>query len=150
MEIKEINVFGEINRKIITTAIATGEHEYTKFGFQQLLDANAAAILQPDICWCGGLTEAKKICAMAAARNLPVIPHGGGLQPWAQHLTFSQVNIPMVEYMYMNGADQPNFDPVFEGIQHPENGWFTLPQEIGAGIRLRDNAMDVLAEYTGT
>ncbi|HEY0828883.1 MAG TPA: enolase C-terminal domain-like protein [Bacilli bacterium] len=138
--------YGIINRKVTTSAIATGEHEYTRFGFQQLLDVRGAEILQPDICWCGGLTEAKKIIAMASAQHIPVIPHAGGLQPWALHLVFAEPNIPMAEFAYIHGADEENHDPVFTGIQAPLNGWFTLPKGIGAGIELRENALDFIYE----
>ncbi|MBM7567734.1 enolase C-terminal domain-like protein [Paenibacillus sacheonensis] len=138
--------YAEINRKVTSSAIATGEHEYTRYGYKQLIDCGAAQILQPDICWVGGVSEAKKICAMASAAHLPVIPHAGGLQPWALHLVFSQVNIPYAEFAYIHGADRTNFDPVFEGVQLPKDGWFGLPEEIGAGIRLREGALDLLDE----
>jgi L-rhamnonate dehydratase len=65
--------YGIINQKVTSSTIATGEHEYTRYGFAQLLDARAAEILQPDICWCGGVSEAKKISAMASAHHIPVI-----------------------------------------------------------------------------
>lgn len=58
--------------------IATGEHEYTRWGFENLLGAGVD-IVQPDIHWCGGLTELLKIKALASARNrfLCVIPLWG-------------------------------------------------------------------------
>ncbi len=70
--------FGRLNAEIKSTRIATGEHEYTRYGFRQLLEHRAAAIWQPDVHWCGGLTELRRIAAMAAAYDIPVIPHGGG------------------------------------------------------------------------
>ena len=138
--------YGVINRRVTTSAIATGEHEYTRYGFQQLLDARAAEILQPDICWCGGISEVRKICAMASAQHIPVIPHAGGLQPWALHYIFAEINIPYAEFAYINGADVENYDPIFTGIASPENGWFSLPTGIGAGIELRESAFDYLYE----
>jgi L-rhamnonate dehydratase len=130
--------YGLLNRRITQSAIATGEHEYTRYGFQLLLDYRAAEILQPDICWCGGITEAKKISAMASAKHIPVIPHAGGLQPWALHLIFADTNMPLAEFAYIHGADQENEDPVFTGMQVPANGWFALPEAIGAGIEFRE------------
>jgi L-rhamnonate dehydratase len=70
--------FGRLNAAIKSTRIATGEHEYTRYGFRRLLEAHGAAIWQPDIHWCGGLTELRRIAALAAAYDIPVIPHGGG------------------------------------------------------------------------
>lgn len=135
-----------INQKINSTAIATGEHEYTRYGFEHLLSVRGAEIIQPDICWVGGITEAKKICAMASAKHIPVIPHAGGLQPWALHLIFAEVGIPMAEFAYIHGAEQENYDPVFEGIPKPIDGWFSLPKGVGAGIQLRDSAKAILEE----
>ncbi|HYM09565.1 MAG TPA: enolase C-terminal domain-like protein, partial [Bryobacterales bacterium] len=66
--------FGRLNAAIKTTRIVTGEHEYTRYGFRQLLEHNSAQIWQPDIHWCGGLTELRRIAALAAAYDIPVIP----------------------------------------------------------------------------
>jgi L-rhamnonate dehydratase len=70
--------FGRLNAEIKTTRIATGEHEYTRYGFRNLLEHRSAAIWQPDIHWCGGMTELRRIAALAAAYDIPVIPHTGG------------------------------------------------------------------------
>ncbi len=56
--------------------ITCGEHEYNKFGFKRLLEMKCTDILQPDITWMGGITEARRIVAMAAAQDIPVVPHG--------------------------------------------------------------------------
>ena len=50
-----------------STLLTTGEHEYTRYGFRELIKRKAVDVLQPDITWCGGLTEALKIYHMAAA-----------------------------------------------------------------------------------
>ena len=53
--------FGRLRAAIKSTRIATGEHVYFRYGFRQLLEHNAAAIWQPDVHWCGGLTELRRI-----------------------------------------------------------------------------------------
>jgi len=68
--------FGRLNKQITSTRIVTGEHEYTRYGFQLLLDYDGAKIWQPDMNWCGGLTELRRIGAMAAAHGIP------GNSPW--------------------------------------------------------------------
>lgn len=88
--------FGRLNAAIKSTRIATGEHEYGRYGFRYLLEARGASIWQPDINWCGGLTELRRIGAMASAYDIPVIPHGGGLNG-AIHWTISNVNAPWAE-----------------------------------------------------
>ncbi len=57
-------------------------------------------ILQPDITWVGGLTEAKKIYSMAAAYDIPVIPHGSSV--FSYHLQFASPNSPMAEILIMS------------------------------------------------
>lgn len=80
--------------------VATGEHEYTRWGLKQLMDADACDVLQPDIYWAGGITEMVKICTLASTYDLPVIPHGHSV-PATTHLILSQpVNVcPLEEYL---------------------------------------------------
>ncbi|HZG56183.1 enolase C-terminal domain-like protein [Paenibacillus sp.] len=135
--------YAALHRKVTSTAIATGEHEYTRYGFQQLLDVDAADIYQPDVYWCGGLTEAKKICALASAKHKTVIPHAGGTQPWTLHLLFAQPDIPMAEYFLGAGEAHPFYD----GIPFPKQGRFERPEAVGAGIALKEDAFDRMKEY---
>lgn len=58
-----------------TDAELPAENETTRYGFKQLIEVCKLDILQPDITRCGGLTEAKRIGAMATAHNTTVIPH---------------------------------------------------------------------------
>ncbi len=88
--------FGRLNAALKSTRIATGEHEYGRYGFRYLLEHRGASIWQPDLNWCGGLTELRRIGAMAAAYDIPVIPHGGGLNG-AIHWIIANVNAPWAE-----------------------------------------------------
>ena len=97
--------FGRLNQQITSTRIVTGEHEYTRYGFRQLLEHQAAQIWQPDIHWCGGLTELRRIGALAAAYDIPVIPHGGG-QRDAIHYVMATTNSPWAE-MFMPAPGGP-------------------------------------------
>jgi L-rhamnonate dehydratase len=74
------NIIGyqRLVREIDSTRIANGEHEYTRFGFAELIRHQAADVLQPDVSWCGGVTSLRKIAAMAAAHDLEFTPHRGG------------------------------------------------------------------------
>ena len=62
----------------IDTPIATGECEQTRWGFETLLNAGGVNIIQPDLAYCGGPTEALKIRAIASAKGVNVIPHAWG------------------------------------------------------------------------
>jgi L-alanine-DL-glutamate epimerase-like enolase superfamily enzyme len=66
-------------RRASPVPIATGEHEYTRWGFLQLLQADAVDVIQSDPDWCGGISELVKICTLASAYGRQVIPHGHSL-----------------------------------------------------------------------
>ena len=79
--------------------IATSEHEYTRWGFLQLLQADAIDVIQADPDWCGGLTELVKICTLASSFGRPVFPHGHSIHP-ALHVIAAQSpgTCPMAEF----------------------------------------------------
>jgi L-rhamnonate dehydratase len=79
------------------TLLATAEHEHTRYGYKQLLDSGAVDILQPDITWMGGITEVKRVIAMAAANNTLVIPHGSSV--FSYHVVTAFQNCPMSEFV---------------------------------------------------
>ena len=123
--------FGRLNSAIKSTRIVTGEHEYGRYGFRYLLEQNGASIWQPDMNWCGGLTEMMKIGALAAAYDIPVIPHGGGLNG-STHWIVSHVNAPWAE-MFMPPPGGPReayavWEEQYELTKGPE-GVYTKPHE---------------------
>lgn len=59
----------------VKTPIATGERLITQHAFRELLEKRACSVLQPDITHCGGLSEARRISAMAEAYRVAVAPH---------------------------------------------------------------------------
>jgi D-galactarolactone cycloisomerase len=69
--------YNELRNKT-TIPISGGECEYLRFGFHQLLKNKSVDIIQPDICASGGLTEAKRIAALASTYGVDVIPHTWG------------------------------------------------------------------------
>lgn len=131
--------YAELRRTIATVAIAGGEHEYTRWGMKALLDAGAVDILQPDPTWVGGLTEMMKICALASAYAIPVIPHHGGLA--SSHLIAAQTLTicPLQEWIFQAGQR----DNVF--LQHkiePVDGYIDLPPGPGLGVILDERAIE--------
>lgn len=74
------NILGyeQLVKEIDSTRIANGEHEYTRFGFAELIRHKAADVLQPDVSWCGGVTSLRRIAALAATHGLEFTPHRGG------------------------------------------------------------------------
>lgn len=76
--------------------IAGGEHEFTAAAFADLIDRRLHQILQPDVCWCGGMTELVKIYALADRAKLRVCPHRGA-EPWGLHAIAALDPHPLAE-----------------------------------------------------
>ena len=76
--------------------IAGGEHEFTAAGFRELIDRRLLHVLQPDVCWCGGMTELIKIYEMAKQAGLRVCPHRGS-EVWGLHAVAALDPNPLAE-----------------------------------------------------
>jgi L-rhamnonate dehydratase len=127
--------------------VTTGEHEYTRYGFRELIARKCADILQPDINWVGGLTEARRIVAMAAAYDIPVIPHGSSV--FSYHLQYAFTNCPIAEFLVMSPqADRmvPLFGKLFKNEPMPDNGWVDLDDAPGWGVELNE-ALELVRPY---
>jgi L-rhamnonate dehydratase len=123
--------FGRLSKQIKSTRIATGEHEYTRYGFRQLLAQQGAEIWQPDIHWCGGLTELRRIGALASAYDIPVIPHGGGSRD-SVHWIFATSNSPWAElFMPPPGGPKEVYQRYEEdnNITRGPEGIYTRPSD---------------------
>lgn len=121
--------------------LTTGEHEYTRYGFLQLLKSGCVDVLQPDITWMGGLTEARRVVAMAAAYDVMVVPHGSSV--YSYHLQYAFSNCPVAEFINLSPkADTitPYFGGLFVDEPLPKNGFIDLPDAPGFGVTLnREN-----------
>jgi L-rhamnonate dehydratase len=117
--------------------VTTGEHESTRWGFRMLLEMECADIIQPDVGWCGGLSELLKISALADARSVLVVPHGSSV--YSYHFSITRHNSPFAEFLMMApGADvvTPMFSPLLLDEPVPQNGRMKLPDTPGFGVRL--------------
>jgi L-rhamnonate dehydratase len=109
-------------------AIASGEHEFTRWGFVTLIETGGVTILQPDVAWVGGISEARRICVLASGYHLNVIPHTGANQAAALHLMKSQVNTPFAEFLRVPGQRS-----AVEGVPEPVSGRTRPKEEPGLG-----------------
>jgi L-rhamnonate dehydratase len=127
----------ELRRRMPPTMMLTaGEHEYTAAG-QKLLADSGVDILQPDPQWCGGLTELRRIAAVAATAGKRVIPHVGG--QYAYHFLAALPTRFMAEYPVMAGrGDQitPQHAPLMLGETLPADGVIRVSDEPGFGLTL--------------
>ncbi|CAM2169796.1 L-rhamnonate dehydratase [Burkholderia orbicola] len=117
--------------------VTTGEHEATRWGFRMLLEMECCDIIQPDVGWCGGLTELIRISALADARGVLVIPHGSSV--YSYHFVVTRHNSPFAEFLMMAPqADRvvPMFDPLLLDEPVPVDGRMKVPDTPGFGVRL--------------
>ncbi|KWO48546.1 L-rhamnonate dehydratase [Burkholderia sp. MSMB1459WGS] len=117
--------------------VTTGEHEATRWGFRMLLEMECCDIIQPDVGWCGGLTELIRISALADARGVLVIPHGSSV--YSYHFVATRHNSPFAEFLMMAPqADRvvPMFDPLLLDEPVPVGGRMRVPDTPGFGVRL--------------
>jgi galactonate dehydratase len=130
-------------RDRINIPIATGERLYLKFPFYELVHAEAADILQPDMCNAGGITELKKIAAIAEARHVMMAPHNTNSPVGTMasfHLDASMPNFLIQEYhaeFY-----EPHYFEVFDGLPRQKNGYVDLPQKPGLGLTINEEVMN--------
>jgi L-rhamnonate dehydratase len=142
----DIDGYAEIRRSV-STPISGGEHEFTRYGFRELIQRRAVDILQPDVNRIGGITEAVKIWGLAAAFGLPVIPHAGQMHNY--HLVMSHLNSPMAEYLPPKGGggildDDTLFYEIFVGEPIASDGYINLGDRPGIGLELN---MDRIREW---
>jgi L-rhamnonate dehydratase len=131
---------GRLRAKVRSTRMVTGEHEYTRWGFKLLLDHKAAEIWQPDMHWCGGMSELRHIDALARSHQIPVIPHGGW-RGGSSHFVFANDNTPWCEMFLPPPGGPPEAYQQFEeeqGISRGPEGIYTRPLDRpGFGFELR-------------
>ena len=119
--------------------VTTGEHEATRWGFRMLLEMDCCDIIQPDVGWCGGITELIKISALADAHGVLVVPHGSSV--YSYHFVVTRHNSPFAEFLMMAPkADEvvPMFTPQLLDEPVPENGRMKACalDKPGFGVRL--------------
>ena len=120
--------------------LATGERLVDRFEYDTLLRSRAVSIIQPDICHCGGLLEAKKIAAMADAASIGVAPHnplGPIAGAAALHFAVSTPNHVIQEEMV--GA-VPWYFEVVRGPIAMVDGFWQVPHAPGLGIEVDEAA----------
>jgi len=119
--------------------VTTGEHEATRWGFRMLLEMGCCDIIQPDVNWCGGMTEIIKISALADSHGALVVPHGSSV--YSYHFVFTRHNSPFAEFLMMAPkADEvvPMFTPLLLDEPVPVNGVMKASalDKPGFGVRL--------------
>jgi galactonate dehydratase len=132
-----VDVMAELAKKT-HIPLATGERIFTKWGFREILEKKAAYILQPDICYAGGITELRVIAGMAAAYYAPIAPHNpNGPISLAASLQLA-ASIP--NFLIQERGDTEH-DLLAKPLPPVKNGHRGLPTEPGLGITIDENKL---------
>ncbi len=121
----------------VDTPVATGEIHATRWDFAQLIEQRAAEILQPDAAVCGGITEWRRIAALAASHGVPLAPHW--FADLHVHLVASTPNATWVEYF--TDTQVLNFMRLLKSSLKVKDGALVLPEAPGMGIELDEEAV---------
>lgn len=138
------NVEAYVRLKSSTSVpICQSERVFTRFAFRPYVEKYAADIIMPDISWCGGLTEARKICSLADTYYLPITTHDtiGPVALWAAaHLMTHIPNAMIMETVrgYVDGW----YDDVVSDRIEIRDGFLSLRGRPGLGIELRPDLID--------
>jgi galactonate dehydratase len=134
---ENVDAMAEVRAKS-PVPIATGEMLYTKWEFRDLLKVRGADIIQPDICCCGGITEMKKIAALAEAEYVTVAPHNPmGPVATAVNAQFAATAPTFLILEYHVDTESPRKDLVQEPYRMVD-GYLELPDKPGIGIELNE------------
>ncbi|MFB6108303.1 MAG: mandelate racemase/muconate lactonizing enzyme family protein [Haloplanus sp.] len=129
-------------RERLDVPLAAGENEYTKWGFRDLFETDAVDYAMPDAMRCGGITEAKKICALAEAFETTCSPHcyttGVGLAATMHVMAAS----PACEWLEFDPTEFALYEALFETPPEVVDGRVALPEGPGLGVALDESVLD--------
>jgi L-alanine-DL-glutamate epimerase-like enolase superfamily enzyme len=124
--------------------IAAGEWQTTRHEFADLMDIGLVDVAQPDVGRVGGLTEAIRVCQMAAQRNRLIVPHcwktGIGISA-SLHIAAVTPHCPYIEFMPAELCDSLLRKELVQDELRIENGKLALPTKPGLGIELNQDAL---------
>lgn len=142
---EQVERYAELKDRLPWQRWSCGEHSYTKWDFAELIRLRACDVLQPDLNRAGGLTEGRKIAALAEVAGLQLVPHSNEAHNLALIFSQSPTVCPVVEYFPNVEPDTGNelFWKLFEGNQEAKSGELAHPERPGLGVALRE---DVAAE----
>src|SRR5690606_13952193 len=138
----EIHNFAKL-KKQTHIPLSGGEHEFSRYGFHDLIKADALDIFQFDTNRVGGFTEAQRICNMAHNHGIEIIPHGG--QMHNLHVVMSSFASPMAEYFPKTEIEVGNemFWYIFDGEAIADNGMLQLDDtNPGVGLTLKTEGLE--------
>jgi L-alanine-DL-glutamate epimerase-like enolase superfamily enzyme len=125
--------------------IAAGEWLATRFEFLDLMDRGGVQVAQPDVGRVGGLTEARRVCGLAAQRGRLIVPHG-----WKTGITIAATaqlaavtpHLPFFEYVPQGVAESALRRELVQDELELQDGKLKLPERPGLGVELNREALE--------
>ena len=127
--------------KVKGTLVASGEHEYTRFGFADLLRHKAVQVAQPDISWSGGFTELRRIAVLAERAGVPLVPHRGGSR-FGIHFITATSQCQLAESFGIGETGNELMDALTPRF---ENGYAYPPEGPGFGLEITESLLRKVA-----
>ena len=118
----------------IRIPVATGENNYTRFEFRELIERRAARYLMPDVCRANGFSETMRIGRLAAVHQVAVAPHV--VHELSLHVVGALSNGFLVEFIDWTPPD------LFEEMPQCKDGCFGIPERPGHGMALAKGAKE--------
>jgi len=123
-------------RRATRIPLAAGQMEGHRWRLREFIDHGAVDILQPNVTYCGGFTEARKAAHLAQIYNMP-IANGGGWPLFNMHLLAGMANGWIVEWHLGMVAVG---ETMFSDAPQPVDGWIEIPDRPGLGLTLDADA----------
>ncbi len=133
-----VDVMAEIAKKT-HIPLATGERIFTKWGFREILEKRAATILQPDVCYAGGITELRLIAGMAEAYYSPLAPHNP--QGPCSLAASYQIAASIPNFLVQERGDNEYTDLLAKPLPPIKNGYRPLLTDPGLGITIDEDKL---------
>lgn len=133
-----VDVMAELAKKT-HVPLATGERIFTKWGFREILEKKAAMILQPDVCYAGGITELKVIAGMAEAYYAPIAPHNP--QGPCSLAASLQIAASVPNFLIQERGDNEYSDLLAKPLPPVTGGYRPLLTEPGLGITIDEDKL---------
>ncbi|MFN3650548.1 MAG: mandelate racemase/muconate lactonizing enzyme family protein [Armatimonadota bacterium] len=122
---------------LVRQPLCLSERLMTRFQFREIVENGAAQFIMPDVAWCGGITEMRKIATMADTYYLPICPHncGGPIQHAASiHLAAYVPNLFILESVRRHYLRE--YQGLVTTTMPAEDGWLPVPGTPGLGMEL--------------
>ncbi|MEE3235083.1 MAG: mandelate racemase/muconate lactonizing enzyme family protein [Candidatus Latescibacterota bacterium] len=127
----DLSELARLKSELFPVKLVGGEHDFTRHAFGHIARADSLDIWQPDITWCGGLTELLRISELASSYKIPVCPHRGG-EVWGLHFLSAGYGMDLAEchvaHFRQDGPCLWLHEPV------PEGGYLQIGDGIGFGV----------------